>query len=34
MFKEIHQQAYGSKVGETPLPPIGSTKFRMKNEGV
>ena len=30
MFKEVQQQAYGSSVGETPLPLVGSTKFRRK----
>jgi len=34
MFKEVQQQAYGSRVGEIPLPLVGCTKFRRKNEGV
>ena len=34
MFKEVQQQqqAYGSRVRETPLPLVVSTKFRRKNE--
>jgi len=34
MFKEVQQQAHGSRVGETPLPLAGSKIFRRKNEGV
>ena len=34
MFKEVQQQAYDSRVGETPLPLIGSTKFKRKNKEV
>ena len=34
MFKEVQQQAYGSRFGEIPLPLVVFTKFRRKNKGV